>query len=947
MAAGIAAALACLCASQVRAQNYIQDDARISGTEVYTFADGAERVTLVLGSFQFSAGGRRIASRDAVLWIRTTSGGRGERHDITIYAEGGAQVAESGGATTSDKLMLVEVHVQGRLLLARPPAEKPLADFPLYGRAKDARTGNQQPLATTQPVAHEAPPLVIAMRPEVTPAAVQGVEKPPAAAPAPPAPKPIVPVFIHADSIVSKKAEKGHVLIVTGNVYLWQGGPTNKATLELRSQAAVVFTEPSEPKEAGEAATPRVASLPSMGGDSNAPGERIAGVYLLDDVVISRGERFMRGPEAYYDFTTDRAIVREPVFRTIQDPRGIPIFVRAQEGRMLSARETWFKNAEISTSDFYTPSYYIHADKGYLMDATHYDQEGTRVGPPALSDKLTGTSLVVQDVPIFYWPYSEGDITEENLAIRRLQVGSDHSFGTGVESEWYLFRLLGLVAPQGFSGTAEIDAYARGEIMGADMKYARQSYSGYSKLYGIQDRNGTESFGDQREHIPAPEWRGWLLERHKQVMDDWEVQLEVSWISDQNFLERFFPSEYYGGKEQETLLYAKKQQDNWAFTALLEQRVNNFLTQTDSYPDLSLYLEGEPVGPLTWYSENHAGVKRYQGADGDANYTSSDVMARGDSRQEVDFPLHLGPVNLTHFAAGRVTGWSDAPPGGDNFRPYGQVGVKVDTSLWKQDQDVESRLWDLHGLRHIVTPEAEAMLSTAGGVDPNDLFPMDPGIEQDLSRMQMWSAGVSQRLQTRRGPPGEERTVDWMRLDVHAGFFYDTVNNGLFPGDGRSFFSRPEDSLPRNHVSGEYQWQISDSTLFLADTNYDVQNQSFDRYDLGVAVQRDPRLEYFFGVRSMQELNSTVGTAGINYQLTDKYRISIFEQYDFQFNNGHNYTSGFTLARKMERWYGALTAVYNQTNNETAIYLTFWPEGVPEMRIGSSRLNFLGASSSN
>jgi hypothetical protein len=758
----------------------------------------------------------------------------------------------------------------------------------------------------------------------------------------------VVPVFFHADSFVTKKAEKGHVIIATGNVYLWQGAPSNKATLELRSQAAVVFVEPAEPRgEGDDGAKPRIASLPSLGGDSNSPGERIAGVYLLDDVVISRGERFMRGPEAYYDFTTDRAIVRDPVFRTIQDPRGIPIFVRAQEGRMLSARETWFRNAEISTSDFYTPTYYIHADKGYLMDATHYDQEGTRVGPPELSDKLTGTSLVVRDVPIFYWPYTEGDITEENLAIRKLQVGSDRSFGPGVETEWYLFRLLGLVAPQGFKGTVELDAYQHGEVIGADMKYARQSYSGYSKLYGIQDRKNDDDFGLVRKDLSAPEWRGWLLERHKQVMDDWEVQLEVSWISDRNFLERFFPSEFYAGKEQETLLYAKKQQDNWAFTSLLEYRLNRFQTQTESYPDLSLFLEGEPVGPLTWYSENHAGIKRLATDTGDSNLSDSPTLARGDTRQEIDFPLHLGPVNFTHYATGRLTAWSDAPPGGENFRPYGQVGVKVDTTVWKQNQDVESRLWDLHGLRHIVTPEAEAMISTAGGVDPNDMFPLDPGIETDLTRMAMWRAGVSQRLQTRRGPPGEERTVDWMRLDVHAGFFYDTPTPGLFPGDGRSFFSRPEDSIPRNHVSADYQWQISDSTLFLADTTYDVDDHKFDRYDFGLCIQRDPRLEYFLGLRSMQPLDSTVGTAGINYQLTEKYRMSLFEQYDFQFNGGHNYTTGFTIARKIERWYGALTAVYNQTNNEVAVYLTFWPEGVPELKIGSSRLNFLGSSTSN
>lgn len=950
VAAGIAALVVLSLAGGLQGQNYIQDDVRISGGDVYTFLDGGERVTVVVGSFQLSAGKTRLRGRDAVLWVRTRSESRGLRHDIEAFIEGDAQVEEAGGSTR-DRYMLVEMHVQGRIRVARPPADRSLLDLPLYVRAKEERQKNRQALGATRPAVHEAPTLVIVTRPTRPPAGTPpGPETaPPGGAMArPPTPKPVEPVSFYADETTSRKTERGRVIVATGNVYLSQGDTRSSLFLELRSQAAVVFVEPAPEKESRGPLSPGLGSLPSPGGDANAERETIVGVYLTEDVVISRGERWLRAPEAYYDFTTDRAYIRDPVFRTRQEQRNIPVYVRAKEGRLLSSRESWFRDARVSTSDFFTPTYAVHADTAYLMDETHYDEEGVRTGPQEWLAKLTNTTFDVRGLPIFYWPYNEGEITQENLAVRKVAAGYDSQFGYGVQTEWYLFRLLGLVPPEGFTGSVIFDYYERGVMMGANLKYARESFSGYSSLYGFIDREREDDFGQERQDIAAPEWRGWLLARHKQLMRDWEVQLEMSYLCDKNFLEEFFPQEFFSGKEQETLLYAKKQRDNWAFTSLLQYRLNRFQTETDSYPELALFLLGEPLAnnALDFYSENRAGFKRFRPGSDDAN-EGSRLTARADTRQEIDFPLHLGPVNLVHYATGRITAWGDAPAGGEYFRPYGQVGVQAGTNIWRQDQDAHSRLWDVDGLRHIVSPMVAGFLSTTGGVNPEDLFPMDPGIEQHIQRMSGWSAGVSQRLQTRRGVGDNQQTVDWMRLNVVGGFFCDLPNRNLMPGDGRFFLDRPEYSMPRNHVNAEYFWQVSDSTLFSADTNYDVDSGTLARYNFGLSVQRAPRLSYFVGFRAIPDYDSAVGTAGVNYQISDKYRVSIFEQYDFDFDNGRNYSTSVSVVRKIERWYAATTFVYSQTNNETAVYFTLWPEGIPELHLGTSRLNLLGSSSSN
>ncbi|MCK4600955.1 MAG: hypothetical protein KAU28_00715, partial [Phycisphaerae bacterium] len=535
---------------------------------------------------------------------------------------------------------------------------------------------------TTAPARREPPPLII--KPRATQPAETPAEKPepvktaPVKKPATPTPakesKPFEPVTFQADKFTSHiepvPGREGHqrrVTVARGNVYLSRGGPESALFLELRSQSAVIFSEKRRPgeKQARSPVSPKILGVETP--LEGAPGEReaIAGVYLEGDVVIARGERYMRGPRAYYDFTTDRAIVINPVFRTIQKQRNIPVYIRAKEGRALSARELWFRNAKISTSDFYSPTYHIGTKIAYLKDTTPYGKEGERLGEQRWHAKMKHTTFNIRSIPVFYWPFLEGDFTEGNVPLRRFQVGKHGDFGFGVETEWHLFRLLGLPRPKGTKARLEVNYYDSGVLGGVNVEYTRRSknrqYTGYSLFYGLIDRRQDDDFGEDREDIAAPRDRGRLLIRHKEFLPkDWTLQFELSYICDRNFLEKYFPNEFHTGKEQETLIYAKKQRDNWAFTTLLKTRLNRFDTQAESAPDLGFYLLGEPLlgDRLTLFSESRAGLKRFRPAKG-SGATDSRIFARLDTREELDVPMKVGPVNLVPYVVGRATYWDD------------------------------------------------------------------------------------------------------------------------------------------------------------------------------------------------------------------------------------------------------------------------------------------------
>jgi hypothetical protein len=926
--------------------SYVHEDARVSGQEIHTFVDGDDNVTVVVGNFKLKLGGRIISGRDAVIWVKSTNLGRFGRNTMTLFVQGDATIKEPDGSVTSDRITLIKLHHQGRLSASGKMSKHLPKDFPLYQTALAYRKADsaRATRATTRPAGDRSgPPLI----------RDNGKDK----TTTPPKKKtPVIyqPVSMRADGFTSHELGKGtpehrRITIARGNVYLSQGHPDSDEFLELRSQSAVVFSTPGK----------KQSSKGPVSGVSNSK-EAIRGVYLEGDVVISRGERFFRGPKAYYDFVSNRSIMTNAVFRTVQKQRNIPIYIRATEARTLSDREMWFKNARVSSSDFYSPTYHIGASTAYVKDVTIYEDKidpktnrrvrGDRLSEQSFQATMTHSTFNARSLPVMYWPWTRKTVTDGNSPLRTIQVGSDSDLGTGVNTKWHLFRLLGLVRPEGFDGRANIGIYEKGLTGGADIEYLRENYSGYINAHGVTNQEGKDDFGDTRKNIVTPQNRSRLTWRHKQFLGDgWQLQAEYSYISDRTYLEKFFPTEFHSGKDQETLVYAKKQRDNWVFDVLLQGRVNSFYTRTESLPEVGFFVLGQKLGktPLVWFSRQHAGIKRWRPDTSIADTTQGSTgLVRVDTRQEVNMPVHIGPINFLPYAVGRVTHWTESrAPDGDKTRPYGQVGLRASTRIWRVYDKVKSRLWDLHGLRHVLTPEATVFLADAHGVDPAGLWPLDPSIEPNISSLSGFSVGLTQRLQTRRGRPGKRQIVDWMRFKIEAGAF--SNSESTMPADGRVFSSMPEYSLGRNFVNADYEWNIAEGTTFRSLANYDVDRGKLGHLGMGLSVTRDPRFKYYLGLFALPAVDSSVGTVGFTYQINRKYSISVVEQYDFDFEGHKAVSTSIKVTRKFPRWYAGVAFIFDQTRDDVGLYLTLWPEGIPEFRIATGRLSPLGTSDKN
>ncbi len=980
------------------------DNALIAGREIQTFEDDGEQVSVVLGDFSLTVGDRKISGRDGVVWLTTETVAAVEQNVIHIYVEGEAKIVEPDGTETGDHTLYIMLRTTGRVTAeALQQSEKTLKDLPLYRRGRSARrlaTQGPEPDDDETPAAprraEQLPELIFSDTPaddDVAPPASRQTNNggsvnvpfevvelntgrqadpdrnvaPPANEPDtiitvddPPAPKTraVVPVNFYADEVTSEMINGRRVTIARGNVYLSQGAADSDDFLELRAQEAVIFS-----------AVFGADGKPMPAKDTNAPGsmgmvagrESIVGVYLEGDVIMARGERYMRGPDAYYDFTTDRAIMTEGVFRTVQEQRNIPIVLRFKEGRMLSAREMWFQDAKVSTSEFHTPTYDFRASRVYMMDTTAYDEKGVRLSQRRWLTDMRHVTTNVRGVPVWYSPRTKANMQQGHTALKSLQAGWESQFGPTFRTEWHLFRLLGLVKPEGYSATLHMN-YERGPSIGLEGDYERENYRGYALLWALIDDEAEDEFGREAKNIEAPENRGRILWRHKQFLPrDWQMQFELSYLADRNYLREFFSSEFYSGKEQETLVYAKKQRDNWAVDVLLQARVNQFLTQTESAPDVGVRIIGEPLmnDTVAFFGEAHVGAKRWRPASlssadkrryrrmGLAIPSDSNWMARGDVRAEATMPFNIGPVRVVAFNSVRATGWSDSPSrDGENARLYTQVGMRASMDIWRIYNNVQSRLLDVNRLKIVFTPDVGMFIGSVNGVSPDNLFPLSPAIEEHITRLSGGTFGGRVLVQTKRGEGDDERTVNWMELAAHVGIF-DANENFNPPADGRYFMSRPEYSMGSNFINFDYNWHISDSTLLMAEMNWDMDSGEIGVAGLGLEVQRSPRFSYFVGLRSINDLSSMVGTYAIRYRINSKYEIAFVEQYDFDYDNGTNLTTSMSITRKFPRWFVQMGFTYDARYDDFTVIVNLWPEGIPEAGFKTDAFSIRNRSDKN
>jgi hypothetical protein len=724
----------------------------------------------------------------------------------------------------------------------------------------------------------------------------------------------------------------------------------NGVLLELQADSAIIWRI----RQGSHTAKPKEGAKES----SDSTGDEYKAIYMSGDVVMTEGQRSIRADELYYDLEQHKGLAINAVIRSFDVRRGIPIYVRAAKLRRVAENQFTAENVTITSSEFYAPQLSFNTDSIIITDNTVLDAVEGEISNSSYDAKMKDVRFKVDDTTIFYWPYVRSNLERPDVPIKSASIGNDNDFGTSLETRWFLSRLLGLQEPEGTDGTFMLDYYSkRGLGAGAALKYEREDYFGQLKAYIIDD-HGQDDLGrvaDRRNLTPAEELRGCFSWQHRQYLpSDWQLTTEVSYLSDKNFLESFYRNEYLSEKKQETLVHLKRIEDNWGVSILGLGRINNFMDEMEELPSIEHHLTGQSLfgDRFTFYNDSQ--VSRFRQRLGtDIPGVSESYSTFASERAELDLPLRLGAVKLVPFTAGTVafddgSGFHTDIDGTTEEKEdsvlLGELGLRASTQYWKVYPNVRSRLWDIDNLRHVVMPHATAIAYA----------PSDPSIEQ----RDALNFGVSQRLQTKRGPADKQRTVEWMRLDMDVTLLSDTGDASA--GPDRFLWNKPfipmadtySTQVPlqdrrssdifgprRDYLGTDYIWRLSDTTAILSDMNYDLQSGVVQQLNVGFSHFRWPDLSYYIGSRYLRrvevldEKGSNVFTFAATYRLDPRYTVVFSEQFDFDYGAGIR--SDLTLIRRYHRMYWSLTFGADQSLDRQSIMFSIWPQGIPEFAIGS------------
>ena len=749
----------------------------------------------------------------------------------------------------------------------------------------------------------------------------------------------------------TQTSEGEDVVTLIGRFYLSQTQDEEGGLLELQADNAVIwYAEEPAPRE-------REAE------SGSAIRENIKAIYVSGDVVCTWGQRTIRAEQIYYDFEQNKALAVNAVMRSFDVNRGIPVYVKAAKLRQLAVNKFAGEEIILTSSEFYQPQLSINASSVIITDTTTDDERKGKVSDSSYDVQMRDVRFKVEDRTIFYWPFLRGNLQRPDVPIKSVRVGHDSAWGTSVETRWYLSRLLGLREPEGTDSTLALDYYGkRGVGGGVEFDYEREDYFGRLLGYVIDD-HGEDRLGrhsTRRDLEPPRELRGRFLWQHRHFLPhNWQLTTEVSYLSDENFMEGFYRNEFNVGKQQETLVHLKRVEDNWGLAFLGKKRINDFSDELEELPSAEFHWAGQSLfdDKFTFYSDSQVSRFRQRLASGSISPISEDFFTFMSERAELDMPMMWEGVKVVPFVAGTVAyedggGFYTDIDGGAGGREdsiwIGEAGARVfPLPFWKVYPDIKSRLWDLDGLRHIIEPRLTAVGYTES--------------ESVAEQRDILNVGISQRLQTKRGPADNQRTTDWMRLDMDVTWLNNSGGNSA--GADQFIWNKPfiplanrlSRAIPpqdrrsgdiygprRNYFGADYIWRVSDKTAVLSDINFDIQSGVVQQLNVGFSRMRWPNLSYYIGSRYLKRIDNGYGEEGSNavtfaasYVIDPRYAVIFSQQYDFDY--GANIRSDITLVRRYHRLNYGVTFRVDESMDRQAIIFSVWPEGVQELGFGPRR----------
>jgi hypothetical protein len=971
---------------------------------------GDEEVWLLRGDCKLVQGNDAVVCREAVFWIDHAAGGPHRRTKVVAYLEGNVAMRLAQGADPVD-FNFQDQKWFGRFFTSRGVqvatgvvAGKPTVLPGIYQRGMNAR--NPENADALRPTRVDT---VQYFAPEIIPpgSPVPAGPLPPAAQPPPPGMlrihvRPRGDVPLQAQWQQDPRTNQAIAVVNQGVNIVIEGVTVRKgtipgmaagaATLDLSTDRLVLWTVAQQQQ-------------PDLGAplvqDENQPLE----VYMEGNVVFLQGDKEIHADRMYYDVKNHLATILEADMLT--SAPGYEGKVRLHADVVQETSEDHFRAYEmwVTSSRLGLPRYrlqmqdaefdYVQTPKVDPISGMPLPPDPRTGKPPVTTQELVSAHnnlLYIEDIPVFYWPTFATDLNDPSFLIRRIEAQENSVFGAQIYVDFAAYQLFGIKdRPAGTDWTLGINYLSnRGLSEATEFKYDRGDFLGIKgpvigkfNFWGISDR-GTDNLGQDRPSVqPEPDvnYRYEAIFQHRQDLGEgFSFTAEFGKISDRNFLLEYFKPDWDGQKDPTTDLELKFRRENFSMSLLGEERLDNFVTQTNWLPRFDHELLGQSLlaDALTWYEHTSVGYAQFKvgtlpnAAAGDEAVShlpwepQNFSGGRFISRNEIDLPVELGPVKIVPYLLGELGYWGEDLAGNSLTRAYYQAGIRATLPMWAVDSEAQSELWNVHGLAHKVEFQAEYLhAQTNQSMTQFPLYnPLDDQQTEDFRRRFTVNTFGFPAVPppATQGPPTkfDERyyalrndmegwvtapsmeivdNLDELRLGVHQRWQtkrgpedcphivdwveFDT-DLTIFPDANRDNFGTSVGLADYNFI-----WHVGDRLTVLSDGIFDFFGQGQKIITTGIYLTRPPRGAFYFGFRILDgPISSEVVNLSYSYWMSPKWITTSSMTLDLK--EPKNFGPTFQIIRVGESMLIGLNINYNPALKTAGVSLSIEPRFVPK-----------------
>jgi hypothetical protein len=984
---------------------------------------GSFEIWVLRGDCVIQQGKAVARCAEAVLWIDRAPATEMRQSKVIAYLEGNVEIAFDTSDARPNAPKLKDQAWFGRFnssasveVRATAAAGKPDVLPPLYWRG-EARRNPESAAGGGQPEARQAQ----FTRPPTAPAPAAGTVS---AGPSPafPASRPgmaptivaappgarRVRVFPRSDAPMQFQGwrqpdpnrnqsiavvESGVTVVVEG---LSVAGLGDLGTIDISADRLVIWSSSTD--------------KPDLGGltvqDERVPLE----LYAEGNIVFREGERTIYADRMYYDVPNRvGTVLNADILTPARTYEGL-VRLHADVVQQTAQDRYFAQNAFFTSSMMGSPGYRLQAGDIYYEDIqqTMIDPlSGQPVinpntGLPAVEHQQLATAsndfVFIESVPIFYWPMISTDLTDPTFYIRSARIRQDNVYGTQILTNWNGYQLLGIRdKPKGTKFDVDLDYLGkRGFGYGASFLYDRPDMfgspgrmAGLASFWGIQDQ-GLDNLGRGRSQLePEKPYRQRLFWQHRDMLPyDLQFSAEVGWISDRNFLEEYYKSEWEQLKDESTGLELKRIDGDSSLSLSADYRLNLFFTQTNWLPRADHFWLGQPLfgDVFTWYEHSNAAYAQFNELQRPKNpndlpfnnlpwEASSPQGARLATRQEIDWPFQFGVMKVVPYLMGEAAYWGEDVNGEQLNRLWGQAGVRASVPIWSVNPSINSELFNVHGLAHKVTFEAEFSAADAN----RDLtsLPLYDALDDDSveafrrhfltntfgipsyspvpigtpwpalgtkfderfyalrTGLQNWVSspsteiaddlmavrlGANQRWQTKRGRPDNRHIIDWMTLDTDVTFYPEA--------------KRDNSGTPIGLFDYNYAWHVGDRLTLISSGIFDFFDQGQKIVTVGGFLTRPPRGSLYAAFTVLEgPLDSKVLALSYTYLMSPKWASSYGTAIDF--GAQRSYSQNFSLTRIGESLLVNFVFTFDPARDSIGVGLAVEPRFLPKGRLGN------------